>query len=203
MKGLVLKILRGNYPRIPDHYSENMRGLIADMLIKDPAKRPSIWKILEKEFLSKRISQLLSNTIAKHEFSNTFMKKHLTNPDEEVKEEGERVRGPSALDTEEGDTRKQTERSWVLKIKKDGTKRSEARFGLNPEDDWSDLDASVGKEKTPVLKEVEQNQKFRNYFKYKSSKKNTATRGDDKREMIKKSLHEDSKMDENFEENED
>ena len=54
-----------------------------------------------------------------------------------------------------------------------------------------------------MLKEVEQNQKFRNYFKYKSSKKNTATRGDDKREMIKKSLHEDSKMDENFEENED
>ncbi len=106
MKGLVLKILRGNYPRIPDHYSENMRSLIADMLIKDPAKRPSIRKILEKEFLSKRISQLLSNTIAKHEFSSTFMKKHLTNADEEVKEEGERVRGSSALDTEEGDTRK-------------------------------------------------------------------------------------------------
>ena len=56
MKGLVLKILWGNYPRIPDHYSENMRSLIADMLIKDPAKRPSIRKILEKEFLSKRIS---------------------------------------------------------------------------------------------------------------------------------------------------
>ena len=42
MKGLVLKILRGTYPRIPEHYSENLRSLIADMLIKDPAKRPSV-----------------------------------------------------------------------------------------------------------------------------------------------------------------
>lgn len=47
------------------------------MLIKDPNKRPSIRKILEKDFLSVRISQLLSNTVAKHEFSNTFLQKHL------------------------------------------------------------------------------------------------------------------------------
>jgi len=46
-----------------------MKGLIADMLIKEPSKRPSIRAILEKDFLSERISQLLSNTIAKHEFS--------------------------------------------------------------------------------------------------------------------------------------
>ena len=36
MKGLVLKILRGSYPQIPSHYSENLKELIADMLIKDP-----------------------------------------------------------------------------------------------------------------------------------------------------------------------
>jgi NIMA (never in mitosis gene a)-related kinase len=77
MKGLVLKILRGSYPEIPKHYSENLKALIADMLIKDPSKRPSIRKILEKDFLSARISQLLSNTIAKHEFSNTFLNKHV------------------------------------------------------------------------------------------------------------------------------
>ncbi len=51
MKGLVLKILRGNYPPIPNSYSSDLRNLIAEMLIKDPAKRPSIRKILEKEFL--------------------------------------------------------------------------------------------------------------------------------------------------------
>lgn len=80
MKGLVLKILRGTYPEIPKPYTENMKGLIADMLIKEPHKRPSIRTILEKDFLSERISQLLSNTIAKHEFSQTFLNKHVSYP---------------------------------------------------------------------------------------------------------------------------
>jgi NIMA (never in mitosis gene a)-related kinase len=56
MKGLVLKILRGNYPPISETYSQNTRDLVADLLIKDPHKRPSIKKILDKEFLSARIS---------------------------------------------------------------------------------------------------------------------------------------------------
>ena len=34
-------------------------------------------KILEKEFLSRRISKLLTTTIAKNEFSSTFVSKHL------------------------------------------------------------------------------------------------------------------------------
>jgi len=52
MKGLVLKILRGSYPSIPSHYSPELRDLIGEMLTKDPAKRPSVKKILEKDFLS-------------------------------------------------------------------------------------------------------------------------------------------------------
>jgi NIMA (never in mitosis gene a)-related kinase len=56
MKGLVLKIMRGTYPPIPTTYSENTRNLVAEMLIKDPAKRPSIRKILDKDFLRARIS---------------------------------------------------------------------------------------------------------------------------------------------------
>ena len=52
MKGLVLKILRGSYPAIPTSYSAELKELIADMLTRDPAKRPSIKKILEKEFLA-------------------------------------------------------------------------------------------------------------------------------------------------------
>ncbi len=75
MKGLVLKILRGNYPAIPSHYSDDIRGLLAEMLKKDPKKRPSVRKILEKEFLAVRISQLLSKTIAKYEPSQSTLKK--------------------------------------------------------------------------------------------------------------------------------
>jgi len=41
------------------------------MLNRDPNLRPSIKKILEKDFLSIRISNLLSMTVAKHEFGNT------------------------------------------------------------------------------------------------------------------------------------
>lgn len=78
MKGLVLKILRGNYPAIPSNYSKELNEIIADMLIKDPLKRPSMRKILEKEILSKRISKLLTSTIRDKEFSNTFVAKHLT-----------------------------------------------------------------------------------------------------------------------------
>jgi len=60
MKGLVLKILRSNYPAIPSSYSEDLKKVLEDMLIKDPCKRPSMRKVLEREFLAKRISKLLT-----------------------------------------------------------------------------------------------------------------------------------------------
>lgn len=74
MKGLVLKILRGNYPPIPDIYSDNLRNLLSEMLQRDPQQRPSIKRILEKEFLSNRIASLLSHTVAKHEFTKGIVK---------------------------------------------------------------------------------------------------------------------------------
>jgi NIMA (never in mitosis gene a)-related kinase len=75
MKGLVLKILRGSYPPIPDMYSNEMRGLIAEMLNKDPKKRPSVKKILEKDFLAERIASLIPMSIVKQELGNTFVNK--------------------------------------------------------------------------------------------------------------------------------
>mgnify|MGYP003706923395 CR=1 FL=1 len=87
MKGLVLKILRGNYPQIPGNYSQDLKDLLADMLIKDPARRPSMRKVLEKEFLCKRISKLLTTTIAQNEFTKTFINRHLAIGNGEQKEE--------------------------------------------------------------------------------------------------------------------
>ena len=78
MKGLVLKILRGSYPAIPNHYSNELKEIIADMLIKDPQKRPSMRKVLEKEFLQQRISKLLTNTIAKSEGLGPYMNKNIS-----------------------------------------------------------------------------------------------------------------------------
>ena len=57
------------------------------MLIKDPARRPSMRKVLEKEFLSKRISKLLTTTIAKNEFTSTFINRHLAIGGNENREE--------------------------------------------------------------------------------------------------------------------
>lgn len=52
MKGLVVKILRGQYPEITGAYSQDLKDLIGEMLTKDPADRPTIKKILEKDFLA-------------------------------------------------------------------------------------------------------------------------------------------------------
>lgn len=93
MKGLVLKILRGNYPAIPSTYSDDLKGIIAEMLIKEPQKRPSMRKILEKPFLSNRISKLLTMTIARNEFSNTFVTNHLNPVSSQVKNEEEKKGG--------------------------------------------------------------------------------------------------------------
>ena len=75
MKGLVLKILRGSYPAIPNTYSQELKDLISEMLTREPKNRPSIKKLLEKDFLAQRIGPLLTNTLAKHELGNTIIKK--------------------------------------------------------------------------------------------------------------------------------
>ena len=98
MKGLVLKILRGNYPAIPSTYSDDLKGIIADMLIKEPQKRPSMRKILEKPFLSNRISKLLTMTIARNEFSNTFVTNHLNPVSSQAHLAEEEKKGAAAAD---------------------------------------------------------------------------------------------------------
>lgn len=171
MKGLVLKILRGTYPEIPSHYSQDLKDLISEMLIKDPQKRPSIRKVVEKEFLCSRISQLLTNTIAKHEFSDTFLKKHLL-PSSENKE------------NDEDDT------------KKSSKKLSQKGY---PDDDTSmdkkleefKLDTSIAKEKSPVLKESQKNQRFKVYFNAKKSQIKTKTKDN---EESKSNEDDDSKL---------
>jgi hypothetical protein len=54
-----------------------LKDLLADMLTKDPAKRPSMRKTLEKEFLSRRVAKLLTSKIAKLEFTDKFFKQNI------------------------------------------------------------------------------------------------------------------------------
>lgn len=151
MKGLVLKILRGNYPEIPKHYSKNMNDLISMMLTKDPFKRPSIRIVLEKDFLMAWINQLLSNSIAKHEFSSTFLHKQISYGDEENKDDRPRTEPSDRADkTEEIKDIEDTTDTWnqwqPLKIKKDQLKKR-----ATDEDNKSDNGFDeIAWEKTPV-----------------------------------------------------
>ena len=41
--------MRGQIPPIPNHYSDQLKELVAEMLTKEPQKRPNIDDILEKD----------------------------------------------------------------------------------------------------------------------------------------------------------
>lgn len=60
MKNLVLKIIRGSYPPVSVHYSQDLRSLLAQLFKRDPRERPSVSSILDKPFLSCRIERFLT-----------------------------------------------------------------------------------------------------------------------------------------------
>ena len=73
MHALVLKIMRGKYTPPPTIFSEELRGLIADMLNRDPSKRPNINEVLKRPVMQNRIRQFLSESVARSEFSHTVL----------------------------------------------------------------------------------------------------------------------------------
>ena len=59
MKGLVMKILRGNYPPIAKTYSKDLSDLIATLLKKNPDERPTINQILQMPLLAKTVATVM------------------------------------------------------------------------------------------------------------------------------------------------
>uniref|UniRef100_A0AAV2KYB5 non-specific serine/threonine protein kinase n=1 Tax=Knipowitschia caucasica TaxID=637954 RepID=A0AAV2KYB5_KNICA len=72
MKNLVLKIIRGSYPPVSVHYSQELRGLLGQLFKRNPRERPSVSIILEKPFLSSRIERFLTPQLIAQEFQHTF-----------------------------------------------------------------------------------------------------------------------------------
>ncbi|XP_067451228.1 interferon-induced very large GTPase 1-like isoform X3 [Thunnus thynnus] len=76
---LEVKIVRGLYPRVSDHYSQELRSLLEHLLKHDPTERPSVSSILEEPFLSCRIQRFLTpqveSTIIAQEFGHAFLHK--------------------------------------------------------------------------------------------------------------------------------
>ncbi|KTF71671.1 hypothetical protein cypCar_00026842, partial [Cyprinus carpio] len=77
MKNLVLKIIRGSYPPVSVHYSQDLRSLLAQLFKRNPRERPSVSSILDKPFLARRIHKFLSPQIIAQEFSHSL---HLNQP---------------------------------------------------------------------------------------------------------------------------
>ncbi|KAM9763183.1 serine/threonine-protein kinase Nek1 isoform 2-T2 [Menidia menidia] len=75
MKNLVLKIIRGSYPPVSVHYSQELRYLLAQLFRRNPRERPSVSSILDKPFLSCRIERFLTPQIIAQEFRHTFLHK--------------------------------------------------------------------------------------------------------------------------------
>lgn len=59
LPALVLKIMRGRYPPVPDTYSQDIRGLVGEMLENQPAKRPFVSEILLKPFIRDAIEGIV------------------------------------------------------------------------------------------------------------------------------------------------
>ena len=57
MNGLFKRVLKGQYPPIPSHYSMDMRMLIKTLLQVQPAQRPNTEQILEMPIVVTRIKK--------------------------------------------------------------------------------------------------------------------------------------------------
>lgn len=73
MHQLAQRIIKGQFDKIPKQYSAAINNLIAALLQKDPAKRPSINTILKMPIIERRISQFLDDEDFKDEFSHTLL----------------------------------------------------------------------------------------------------------------------------------
>lgn len=73
----LIKITQGKYEPLKGNFSDEIKELIGELLHKEPQHRPSVHKILEKEFIKRRISATLSKTLCRYE--NTLGEKHLAN----------------------------------------------------------------------------------------------------------------------------
>lgn len=74
---LAMKIVKGNYPPIPQCYSKDLRNLVDLLLRVDATKRPSINQILALPLIQNRIQSFLSQSQRFKEFSHTVLHKQV------------------------------------------------------------------------------------------------------------------------------
>lgn len=60
---LALKIVKGSFTPIPNHYSREMKNLVSLLLQVDPIRRPSLNDIVKIPIINDRVKNFLSETI--------------------------------------------------------------------------------------------------------------------------------------------
>jgi hypothetical protein len=73
MNRLFMAIVRGKFHPISTTYSKDLRSLLARLLCKDPAKRPSVNQVLGTPFIKQRLATFLDETLLAYEMSHTII----------------------------------------------------------------------------------------------------------------------------------
>ncbi|XP_016526248.1 serine/threonine-protein kinase Nek1 isoform X4 [Poecilia formosa] len=129
MKNLVLKIIRGSYPPVSVHYSQELRSLLAQLFKRNPRERPSIGSILDKPFLSCRIERFLTPQIIAQEFRHTFLHKQpkmgvaQVPPAQKITKPACKYGVPLAVRKAGDGAKKPSERKAAVKHKPDGIRK--------------------------------------------------------------------------------
>lgn len=103
---LATKIVAGNYPKIPSHFSKNMNDLVSSLLTINPTKRPNVHEILKVPIVEKRIARFLQGETFRDEFSHTLL--HNQNVFDEFKK-GQKIKADADKKQKEEDERKKAE----------------------------------------------------------------------------------------------
>jgi NIMA (never in mitosis gene a)-related kinase len=78
MDGLYRAVLSGSYPKIPEHFSDDLSKVIRHLLQVDPLKRPSCEQILSSKLVCNYFTSINPQTLVEptndYEYENALLK---------------------------------------------------------------------------------------------------------------------------------
>ena len=72
MQGLYKKVIKGKYPRIPDHFSQEMATVIKFMLNVSPSYRPTCDQILSLPIIESLVKKFFPEESQSQDLPNTY-----------------------------------------------------------------------------------------------------------------------------------
>ncbi|XP_064190479.1 serine/threonine-protein kinase Nek1 [Anguilla rostrata] len=132
MKNLVLKIIRGSYPPVPQQYSPDLRGLLGLLFKRSPRERPSVSTVLHRAFLSRRIHRFLTPQLIAQEFSPTVLHQLQLSSQPQAKPAKRPAAGPAPVAPAQKITRPAAKYGVPLAARKPSDRRPQVRHRQAP-----------------------------------------------------------------------